>query len=198
LADAIEDASETRNRRRLLRHPAHLLASRADLVRWTDRAYRLLARRVRDAAGNGWSEQAYADLVALAQFLPGPASSQIGIAIGVMRGRAAGRLGMRGSASRMPSALVMLVAAYRVDLAAGGIGAGVAARTEARRRRRGRAGGVGHGRQPLPGPHERDRRRGRDHRADAAAETRWMQIVVILTGGHDRRGGCCATAPQRR
>ena len=31
-------------------------------------------------------EKSYADLVALAQFLPGPASSQVGIGVGVMRG----------------------------------------------------------------------------------------------------------------
>jgi chromate transporter len=31
-------------------------------------------------------EQAYANLVALCQFLPGPASSQVGIGIGVVRG----------------------------------------------------------------------------------------------------------------
>ena len=31
-------------------------------------------------------ERSYADLVALCQFLPGPASSQVGIGIGVMRG----------------------------------------------------------------------------------------------------------------
>jgi hypothetical protein len=31
-------------------------------------------------------EQAYADLVALCQFLPGPASSQVGFSIGLMRG----------------------------------------------------------------------------------------------------------------
>lgn len=31
-------------------------------------------------------EKSYADLVALAQFLPGPASSQVGIGIGIMRG----------------------------------------------------------------------------------------------------------------
>jgi chromate transporter len=30
-------------------------------------------------------EQAYADLVALCQFLPGPASSQVGFSIGLMR-----------------------------------------------------------------------------------------------------------------
>src|SRR5881227_3283261 len=36
-------------------------------------------------------ESAYADLVALCQFLPGPASSQVGFAIGVARGH-----GLRG------------------------------------------------------------------------------------------------------
>jgi chromate transporter len=35
----------------------------------------------------GWvSERAFADLVALAQFLPGPASSQVGFSIGLLRG----------------------------------------------------------------------------------------------------------------
>jgi chromate transporter len=32
------------------------------------------------------SEAAYADLVALCQFLPGPASSQVGFALGFLRG----------------------------------------------------------------------------------------------------------------
>lgn len=70
------------------------------------------------------SESAYADLVALGQFLPGPASSQTGFALGVMRGGLAG-----GAAAwlgfTLPSALVMLLAAYGVDLAAEGIGAGI-------------------------------------------------------------------------
>src|SRR4051794_29467820 len=33
-------------------------------------------------------EAAYADLVALCQFLPGPASSQVGFALGILRGGA--------------------------------------------------------------------------------------------------------------
>ncbi|WP_417776881.1 chromate efflux transporter [Stutzerimonas xanthomarina] len=37
-------------------------------------------------------EQSYADLVALCQFLPGPASSQVGIAIGLLRGGYCGSL----------------------------------------------------------------------------------------------------------
>ena len=37
-------------------------------------------------------DRGYADLVALCQFLPGPASSQVGIAIGLLRARYARRL----------------------------------------------------------------------------------------------------------
>jgi chromate transporter len=70
------------------------------------------------------SEQSYADLVALAQFMPGPASSQTGFAIGVLRGGLPGGLAA-WLGFTMPSALVMLLAAYGVDLAAGGTGAGV-------------------------------------------------------------------------
>ena len=69
-------------------------------------------------------EKGYADLVALGQFLPGPASSQVGFALGVLRG------GLPGGVAAwlgftMPSALVMLLAAYGVDALAGGTGAGV-------------------------------------------------------------------------
>src|SRR4029079_11316234 len=37
-------------------------------------------------------EQTYADVVALCQFLPGPASSQVGIAVGILRAGLAGGL----------------------------------------------------------------------------------------------------------
>ncbi|WP_456315787.1 chromate efflux transporter [Roseomonas mucosa] len=70
------------------------------------------------------TESAYADLVALAQFLPGPASSQTGFAIGVMRGGLPGGLAA-WLGFTTPSAVVMLLAAYGVDLLAGGMGAGV-------------------------------------------------------------------------
>jgi chromate transporter len=57
------------------------------------------------------TEQTYADVVALCQFLPGPASSQVGIAIGMMR---AGLLG--GVAAwlgfTLPSALALVAFAY--------------------------------------------------------------------------------------
>ena len=53
------------------------------------------------------TEHAYADLVALCQFLPGPASSQVGMAIGLRR---AGYAGMAAAwvAFTMPSALLMV------------------------------------------------------------------------------------------
>lgn len=60
-------------------------------------------------------EAAYADLIALCQFLPGPASSQVGIAIGTIR---AGFLG--GLAAwlgfTLPSAFMMIGVAYGVTV----------------------------------------------------------------------------------
>lgn len=57
------------------------------------------------------SEQAYADLVALCQFLPGPASSQVGMAIGLQR---AGYLGLLAAwtAFTLPSAILLVAFAY--------------------------------------------------------------------------------------
>ncbi|PMP73025.1 MAG: chromate transporter, partial [Roseiflexus castenholzii] len=67
-------------------------------------------------------DRTYADLVALCQFLPGPASSQVGVALGVMRaglpGGVAAWLGFT-----LPSALLMIAAAYGV----GWLGADTAA-----------------------------------------------------------------------
>ena len=56
------------------------------------------------------SDAAYADLVALCQFLPGPASSQVGMALGLMR---AGRLGMLAAwlGFTLPSALALIALA---------------------------------------------------------------------------------------
>jgi chromate transporter len=42
-------------------------------------------------------EHAYADLVGLCQFLPGPASSQVGFSIGLMRGGYLGGLALGGT-----------------------------------------------------------------------------------------------------
>ncbi len=58
-------------------------------------------------------EQAYADLLALCQFLPGPASSQVGMALGLMR---AGHLGALAAwlGFTLPSAVVMTLLALGV------------------------------------------------------------------------------------
>src|ERR687888_2732814 len=55
-------------------------------------------------------EKAYADLVALCQFLPGPASSQVGLAIGLSR---AGYLGSLAAwlGFTLPSAVALTLAA---------------------------------------------------------------------------------------
>jgi chromate transporter len=69
------------------------------------------------------ADQAYADLVALCQFLPGPASSQVGIAIGLTRagwpGALAAWLGFT-----LPSALAMVLFAYGIDAFADDVAAG--------------------------------------------------------------------------
>ncbi len=57
------------------------------------------------------SEAAYADIVALAQFVPGPASSQVGFALGILRGGLAGGIAA-WTGFTLPSALLMLIAAY--------------------------------------------------------------------------------------
>src|SRR5690554_4915773 len=53
-------------------------------------------------------ERGYADLVALCQFLPGPASSQVGFAMGLLR---AGPLGAAAAwiAFTLPSAVLMVL-----------------------------------------------------------------------------------------
>lgn len=53
-------------------------------------------------------ERSYADLVALCQFLPGPASSQVGIGIGMLRAGFLGGL-MAWIGFTLPSALVLIV-----------------------------------------------------------------------------------------
>jgi chromate transporter len=69
------------------------------------------------------SEHAYADLVALCQFLPGPASSQTGFALGLMR---AGWLGAIAAftAFTLPSALALLVFAMTAASITGPLGMG--------------------------------------------------------------------------
>jgi chromate transporter len=61
-----------------------------------------------------WLDDAsYADLVALCQFLPGPASSQVGIAIGLARASYAGALAA-WIGFTLPSALAMILFGYGI------------------------------------------------------------------------------------
>ena len=57
------------------------------------------------------TERAYVDLVALAQFLPGPASSQTGFGIGLMRGGLIGGLAA-WTGFTLPSAALLVLFAY--------------------------------------------------------------------------------------
>jgi chromate transporter len=69
-------------------------------------------------------EGAYADLVGLCQFLPGPASSQVGFSIGLMR---AGYLGgiAAWAGFTLPSAIALVLFAYGVGALSGPTGAGL-------------------------------------------------------------------------
>ena len=69
-------------------------------------------------------EDAYADLVALCQFLPGPASSQVGMSLGLLRGGLPGALAA-WLGFTMPSALLLVLFAYGVGAFGGWLHTGV-------------------------------------------------------------------------
>jgi chromate transporter len=68
-------------------------------------------------------DRGYADLVALCQFLPGPASSQVGIAVGLLR---AGTLGAVAAWTgfTLPSAAAMIVFGYGIEALGNAAGSG--------------------------------------------------------------------------
>lgn len=69
-------------------------------------------------------EQAFVDLVALCQFLPGPASSQVGFSIGLMRGGYLGGLAA-WTGFTLPSAIILVLFAYGAGALSGPIGSGL-------------------------------------------------------------------------
>ena len=72
-----------------------------------------------------WIDEAgYADLVALCQFLPGPASSQTGFALGLLRGGLLGAIAA-WAAFTLPSALALVAFAYGATFFEGPIGGGL-------------------------------------------------------------------------
>ncbi|MBK5960917.1 chromate transporter [Rhodoplanes elegans] len=68
-------------------------------------------------------DRAYADLVALCQFLPGPASSQVGIAVGLLRAGFPGALAA-WIGFTMPSAIALVAFAYGIRALGDPSGAG--------------------------------------------------------------------------
>ncbi|BBI52230.1 hypothetical protein HORIV_46510 [Vreelandella olivaria] len=70
------------------------------------------------------SEQAYADLVALCQFLPGPASSQVGFALGLLRAGPWGAA-MAWLAFTLPSAIILVLFAFGAAVLDGPIASGI-------------------------------------------------------------------------
>ncbi|MGD0024194.1 MAG: chromate efflux transporter [Xanthobacteraceae bacterium] len=69
-------------------------------------------------------EQAYVDLVALCQFLPGPASSQVGFSIGLMRAGYGGALAA-WTGFTLPSAIALVLFAYGAGALSGPAGMGL-------------------------------------------------------------------------
>jgi chromate transporter len=71
------------------------------------------------------SESSYADIVALCQFLPGPASSQVGFTLGILRGN--GLLGGLAAwfAFTMPSAIILFAFAMGATALAGPVAEGI-------------------------------------------------------------------------
>ncbi len=69
-------------------------------------------------------DRAYADLVALCQFLPGPASSQVGMALGYLRAGHAGALAA-WLGFTLPSALLLMCLAWGLLAHAGALPAGL-------------------------------------------------------------------------
>ena len=68
-------------------------------------------------------ERAYVDLVALCQFLPGPASSQVGIGTGLLRAGVPGAFAA-WIGFTLPSALAMVLFAYGLGTLQGALGTG--------------------------------------------------------------------------
>jgi chromate transporter len=68
-------------------------------------------------------ERTYADLVALSQFLPGPASSKVGIVVGFFRASYAGAF-IAWAAFTLPSAMALVLFAYGIGTIGDALGSG--------------------------------------------------------------------------
>jgi len=124
----------------------------------------------------GWlDEPAFSDLVALGQFLPGPASSQVGFSIGLMRAGYLEHLRPGPASHYRPRSRSWRSRMARPHCAAGGVG--VAARAETRGGRDRRTSRVGDGALSVP------RQTARHHCGLRGADRPIRRLVV--------RPNCC-------
>ena len=93
-------------------------------------------------------ERTYGDLIGLCQFLPGPASSQAGISLGIMRAGLLGGL-MAWVGFTLPSAILLTLFAYWASVLRSVIASGNPSWLDGRCSRGGGAGCMGHGKNPL-------------------------------------------------
>ena len=119
-------------------------------------------------------EDTYADLVALCQFLPGPASSQVGMALGLRRAGLPG-MGLAWLGFTLPSAVLMIAFSYGLGWLGAAAGAGWLQGLKLAAGGRGGAGRLDDGAPPVPGPSARH--------AGAAGRRR------CACGGHGRGAG---------
>ena len=134
----------------------------------------------------GWlDETAFADLVALCQSLPGPASSQLGIAIGTRRAGMAGGLAA-WLGFTLPSAVALIALRLLVGRVDRPVRGGLGPRPQGRRRGGRGAGRLGDGRDADTGlAAARGRARGGRGRR-WPGRRRSAQVAIIAAGGRRR------------
>ena len=152
---------------------------------------------------NWLDEKSYADLVALCQFLPGPASSKVGLAIGLLRagypGALAAWLGFT-----LPSAIALVAVRLWGRRARRRARQRLAARPQGRGGRGGGAGGARHDAHAGARPRARDARRcgggDRARRSDApgarSSRSWWAAWSGCHAAAQQRAGGSRLAAAQ--
>ena len=146
------------------------------------------------------------DLVALCQFLPGPAQQPGRPRHRARRAPAFWAHWRPGAGFTMPSAIAMMLFAYGLGSPRGAARVGLAAWPEDRGGRRRRAGGVGHGADALPGSSAREARGrgGRDpgpgvslKSGAKSAPLRWVALVGSRSCATARRASLRCRSPSR-
>ena len=140
-------------------------------------------------------ERTYGDLVALCQFLPGPASSQVGFSIGLLRAGYAGALAA-WTGFTLPSAIALVLFAYGASALSGPARRGSAAWAPPCRRRHRRAGCVGHGAIAGAGPRRGLRSPSLRHSLFCSAHRPWRKSARLRLAASP--AFCCAATRRRR